>query len=154
MNMELRQVRDHLCYVAGVPTRKNLSEVRPDKWLDREAAFAFSRMAQAALKVGIDLVLVSAWRSMPHQQRLYAEWEQGKRKFRPARPGWSLHQSGMAVDILRSHDDPDGGGPLVGATDKWLEEHAAEFGFYRTVPGEPWHYEYKGEMHDDGRGRP
>lgn len=144
VDFKLRAVRDHLCYVAGVPTRKDLSEIRPGHWLDRDAAHAFDRMSAAARENGIDLVIVSAWRSMPHQQRLYAEWEQGRRKLRPARPGWSLHQSGMAVDILRSHDDPDQGGPAVGTTDKWLEEHAREHGFYRTVPAELWHWEYKG----------
>ena len=143
--VRIRAVRQHLCYVSGVPELRNLSEVRPGRWLDRDAAHAFERMAKAALVDGVELTIVSAWRSMDEQRRLYTQWERGERKLRPARPGWSLHQSGMAVDILRSHDDPDGGGPLVGPTDKWLETHAAEHGWYRTVPAELWHYEYKGE---------
>lgn len=142
-------------YVRGVPSKSYLVEVQPEghpllgpnhppQYLSHKAAHHWVLMRRAAKLDGIELAAYSAYRSHEHQQRLWHQWEMGRRKLRPAKPGWSRHESGNAVDILRSHDDPDGGGPLVGPTDEWLREHAAEFGYHRTVPGELWHWEYKG----------
>jgi peptidoglycan hydrolase CwlO-like protein len=52
-----------------------------------------------------------------------------------ARPGTSLHERGLAVDItyegstIQSHDSP---------AFRWLAEHAEMYGFY-NLPSEPWH---------------
>ena len=51
-----------------------------------------------------------------------------------AKPGFSNHQSGSALDIALVYD---------GAY-AWLKKHAQRFGFRRTVPGEPWHWEFGG----------
>jgi LAS superfamily LD-carboxypeptidase LdcB len=110
-----------------------------------DAAMAFIHMRDAAKRGGLTLHVNTAFRTSEHQQRLWnsyiravAGWENGGRKGpRPppaAKPGFSNHQSGIAVDIQRAGDN--------GATDLWLAEHAAEFGFRRTVASEPWHWEY------------
>lgn len=140
-DMKSQQFR---CYVRGVPEKRELWEVQPRKWLAKEAATAFARMYVAAQIDGIDLAINSAFRFMNHQQRLWDEYHAGKRRLRPARPGYSKHQSGLAADILRSHDDPDGAGPEIGPTDEWLKSNAHLYGFRRTVPAEPWHWEYVG----------
>jgi hypothetical protein len=51
-----------------------------------------------------------------------------------ARPGYSNHQSGYALDL-----NTEGGGVYT-----WLSRNAAHFGFARTVPSEDWHWEYMG----------
>jgi hypothetical protein len=51
-----------------------------------------------------------------------------------AKPGYSNHQSGSALDLNTS-------APGVYA---WLSKNAGKFGFKRTVPSEAWHWEYLG----------
>lgn len=142
-------------YVRGVPAKQYLVQVQPEgarwlgakhppQYLEKYTAHHWILMKRAAKDDGIDLVIYSAYRSHEHQQRLFDQWQDGKRHLRPSKPGWSRHESGRAVDILRSHDDPDGGGPEVGPTDKWLEKNARDYGFYRTVPAELWHWEFRG----------
>ncbi len=141
------------CYVRGVPSLQTLVEIQPagayfgaqlaPQYLERDAAMDFDRMRSAAAHDELNLVIWSGWRDHEHQARLWQEWEQGKRRLRPARPGHSLHESGKAADILRSHDAPDRDGTEIGPTDRWLAAHAHLFGFHRTVPMEKWHFEHR-----------
>ena len=132
-------------YDKGKTVAIEVMEVSPGKYLQVDAARAFIRMRDAAVKSSITLKLNSGWRNFAQQERLYDEWHaKGEKGPRPARPGYSRHHMGLAADIGRSHDDPDGAGPLQGPTDKWLQAHAGEYGFTATVTGEPWHWEYKG----------
>lgn len=131
-------------YVSGVPSQIEVEPIDPGEsvYLEHRAAVAFRAMREAANAVGIVLRANSGWRSFEHQERLYKQWEEGRRKLRPCRPGWSKHHSGRAVDINRSHDtDPDGPGPELAPTDAWLLACAANFHFYKTT-SEPWHFEY------------
>jgi hypothetical protein len=57
-----------------------------------------------------------------------------------ARPGYSNHQSDHALDLNTSD-----AGVL-----NWLNNHADEYGFARTVPSEAWHWEYWGAVDFDG----
>jgi len=96
-------------------------------------AIAFRAMARAAEKAGIDIRIRSGFRSFEKQKLLYKKYRRGQGNL-AARPGYSNHESGRALDIY--------------ITDyrvlEWLEKHASEFGFHRTVPGEAWHWEYLG----------
>lgn len=56
-----------------------------------------------------------------------------------ARPGYSNHQSGQAVDFNVT------GFPEVY---KWLVRNAIKFGFIRTVLSERWHWEYLPNIKD------
>lgn len=135
--------------------------------LDAEAAHAWRRMVFAASLDGIDLRINTAFRSRQYQQSLrdaYDRWETYQRDLRAwedggrvgngptkvphaalaAKPGYSLHEIGRAVDVLRAEgDDPKTARP-DSPVDLWLEAHAAEYGFYRDVPGESWHFSYHG----------
>lgn len=113
--------------------------------LEAKAAMAFIHMRDSARQIGLELHVNTAFRTHEHQQRLWnqyvrdcAAWEKsGRAGSKPtpvARPGWSNHQSGIAVDINRSHDN--------GVTDAWLAENAGRFGFVRTVPSERWHFDW------------
>lgn len=146
-------------YRRGKPVQVQLETIdSAGHLMEARAAAAFRRMAAAALRDGIELRVNSAFRDNGHQARLWTrcmrrlrDWRQTPRQARGpkpkpvAPPGHSLHQSGLAVDINRAHDDHTDDGIANGETDRWLAAHASEYGFARTVASEPWHWEYKGE---------
>ena len=101
--------------------------------LEVSTARAFIKMRDAAAEQGVYLQPWSGFRSNDRQAELYAAWKAGAGNL-AAKPGYSHHQSGRAVDIN-----------LLGvpeATYVWLKKHARRYGFRRTVPSEPWHWEY------------
>jgi LAS superfamily LD-carboxypeptidase LdcB len=96
-------------------------------------ARAFVKMRDAADKDGVYLQAWSGFRSNEKQAELYAQWKAGVGN-PAAKPGFSNHQSGQAIDIN-----------LLGvprATFAWLTKNASRYGFRRTVASEPWHWEY------------
>jgi len=127
-------------------------------WLQARAAQAFTAMREAALKVGIPLVVNTALRTHEQQKQLRAiydqaliDWHEGRRKKKPAsvaEPGsvHSHHEQGTAVDINRAPGDdlstPEPDSPI----DLWLNKNAKMFGFFRTVSEEPWHWQYLPEQ--------
>ena len=120
-----------------------------------EAAAAFRAMADAARKDGISLQSVSAYRSYQRQESIYARYlsqdTQASVDSYSARPGYSEHQTALALDIntasLSAHFENT---PAYA----WLVEHCAEYGFILRYPQgkeditgyrfEPWHYRYVG----------
>ncbi|ATB29681.1 peptidoglycan-binding protein [Melittangium boletus] len=121
-------------YVNGAPRQITLSKIPNGKEMRSDAAAAFNRMHAAAARAGINLHVNSGFRSMAEQQELYRKYLNGTGNL-AAKPGYSNHQGGIAVDI-------NVGGTGT-ATYKWLAAHGAEYGFKRTVPSEPWHWEYR-----------
>jgi len=97
-------------------------------------AKAFKIMARAARKAGIELAVRSGFRTHAKQARLYRQYRRGAGNL-AARPGYSQHESGRALDLVITQEK----------TYRWLIAHASEFGFHRTVRGEPWHWEYLGD---------
>lgn len=110
--------------------------------VELQTAQAFMDMRAAAAERGIDLWILSGFRTRQEQAVLYRAWRKGHGN-KAARPGHSNHQSGRALDIAV-------GSPGALA---WLTSNATRFGFKRTVRGEPWHWEYvntpraRGEHH-------
>lgn len=121
-----------------------------------EAAAAFRAMADAAKQDGISLHSVSAYRSYQTQQGLYQHYVSidGKANAErySARPGYSEHQTGLALDIntasISAHFENT-------AEYAWLQANCARFGFLLRYPQEkesitgyryePWHYRYVGQ---------
>lgn len=99
--------------------------------LEAKTAKAFRKMAAAAAKQGIQLAIRSGFRSHDEQKQLYARFRRGWGHM-AAKPGFSNHQSGRAVDI-----DID-----EYKVYEWLKKHAHKFGFKKTVRREAWHWEY------------
>jgi len=123
-----------LGYSQGSATTLNLLPVAPGMVARSDAAMAFLRMAAAAAAAGVQLTLNSAFRSMEEQEELYQRYlNQGGAL--AARPGYSNHQGGIAFDIAT--------GGLNTPTYAWLAANAARHGFIRTVPSEPWHWEFR-----------
>jgi D-alanyl-D-alanine carboxypeptidase len=127
------------------------------------AAEGFLKMQEAARLDGVELVAISAFRTLEDQDYLFfnmkAERGQGatKRAEVSAPPGYSEHHTGYAVDI---------GDGNVPATDlsksfentpafKWLEENAPYYSFELSFPEnnpqgisyEPWHWRFVGDRH-------
>ena len=123
--------------------------------LQPEAAAAFRAMADAAREDGISLQSVSAYRSYDRQESLYTRYlsqdTQASVDSYSARPGYSEHQTALALDIntasLSAHFEDT-------AAYAWLVEHCAQYGFILRYPQgkeditgyrfEPWHYRYVG----------
>jgi D-alanyl-D-alanine carboxypeptidase len=99
-----------------------------------KTAKAFKAMARAARKAGVELAVRSGFRSHAKQTRLYKKYRRGVGNL-AARPGFSQHESGRALDLVVVREK----------TYQWLVSHANEFGFHRSVRGEPWHWEYFGD---------
>lgn len=128
-------------------------------YLRAEASQAAQRMFAAAAVAGAPMTALSGYRSYETQQGTYATWvaqygiEQAD--VASARPGYSEHQTGLALDI------GDGTGcdlqPCFKDTAAaiWAAEHAHEYGFVIRYPWwehettgywyEPWHLRYIGQ---------
>jgi D-alanyl-D-alanine carboxypeptidase len=119
-------------YNRGQKTKIKLVEIGGVE-LEANTARAFREMAKAARKKGLDLAIRSGFRSHEMQQLLYREYQRGWGHL-AARPGYSKHQSGRAVDIYIDNYN----------VYEWLRHNAGRFGFKRTVKREAWHWEYVG----------
>ena len=106
-------------HVGGKPTTKTTGH-------------AFLKMQAAANEAGVRLSLTSGFRTMAEQNHLYNCYTSKSCNSGnlAARPGYSNHQSGTALDV---------------STSTWLARNASRFGFVRTVSKESWHYEYRGK---------
>jgi hypothetical protein len=100
--------------------------------LRNDAAQAYLAMAEAARRDGITWSITDSYRTYEAQvdvARRKGLYSQGGLA---ATPGTSRHGWGLAVDL-----------GLNNAGENWLRGNAARFGF-RTIPREPWHWQYEG----------
>ncbi|MFE7404546.1 M15 family metallopeptidase [Isoptericola sp. NPDC057559] len=134
------------------------------------AARALERLAAAAdHATGRELVLASAYRSEADQRRLYARYVAGHGRREAdtfsARPGFSEHQTGLAVDVTQQGTSYTRFGRTE--TGRWVAANAWRHGFVVRYPkgaedvtgysAEPWHLRYVGtalatRMHLAGTG--
>ncbi len=122
-------------YVNGQPRTITVVPVGNGQYLRADAARAFKAMQEAARRAGINLGATSGFRTMAQQQELYRRYLNGTGNL-AARPGYSNHQNGIAMDV-------SGIGGRGTAADRWLRANAARFGF-RNLPSEFWHYDFVG----------
>lgn len=108
---------------------------------------------------GVMLRVISGYRSYSYQTNLYnsyvAQDGRAQADTYSARPGFSEHQTGLAVDLGGIHgcDVEQCFGETIEG--KWLAEHASDYGFLiRYTPdkeditgysAEPWHLRYVGK---------
>ncbi|MDQ3333721.1 MAG: D-alanyl-D-alanine carboxypeptidase family protein [Myxococcota bacterium] len=125
-------------YKNGKPVKIRVTTIG---WAEVEVltAKAFRMMERAAEKDGISLTIRSGFRDHDRQKFLYRAYREGWGN-KAARPGFSNHESGRALDI---HVDGD--------TLRWLSRNAKRFGFTQTVRGEPWHWEFSGRLPKEKR---
>ncbi len=137
-----------------------LTTIAPGLALRSEAARALLAMQRAAAADGVDLRVLSAFRSLELQKHLFFEVKADRNQDARTRarvsapPGFSEHSTGYAVDL------GDGRLPatnLSGSFEQtpafgWLRANANRFHFTLSFPRanrqgvnyEPWHWRYEG----------
>ena len=115
---------DDLAFATGVGEYRGPLALRQGKPMRPDVAAAFDRMAAAARRDGISLIVVSAFRSNAEQAVLFARHPDPKWV---APPGKSLHRLGTELDL----------GPA--AAYGWLAANAARFHFTQRYSWEPGH---------------
>ena len=125
-------------YINGRPSTITVVPVGNGQYMRADAASHFKAMVGAAARAGIHLSATSGFRTMAQQQYLYDGWIHHRPGFNlAARPGYSNHQNGIAMDI--------GGVGGYGTTAyRWLAANSGKFGFKTDVSGEYWHFDYRG----------
>ena len=127
--------------------------------LRAQAADAYKQFAKAAKAAGVNIMPISGYRSFSQQASLYdsyvRQYGQATADTFAARPGYSEHQTGLAMDIGNASgicalqacfaNTPAG---------QWAAEHGWEYGFIIRYPAgaeattgytyEPWHLRYVG----------
>lgn len=100
----------------------------------------FKEMHLAAARDGVSVKANSGFRTNRQQEVLYRKFRNGEGPL-AAEPGFSSHQSGVAVDI-------DTGGPFT-KTYRWLAKNAHRFGFINSGRNfsqpEYWHWLFVGK---------
>lgn len=134
--------------------------VAPGLELHRDAAAALLAMQNAARAEGVDLVLLSGYRSLSVQKELFFDVKSARNQSALERarvsapPGYSEHSTGYAVDL------GDGSQPETNLSASfeqttafsWLQANAARFHFVLSFPHgnaqgvnyEPWHWRFEG----------
>lgn len=130
--------------------------------MDARIVAPFQKMKTAAQKDGVSLWISSAYRSGERQEQLFEQEIKNYQKSYPskeeatafaeksvARPGYSEHNTGLAVDLNGVREDFDRDPAF-----RWLEQNAQDYGFILRYPKEkqeitrikyePWHYRYVG----------
>jgi len=140
---------------------------KPEMQVRDAAATALEQLNAAATKANIQIQVVSGYRSYDYQVSVYGNYVksvgQSAADQESARPGYSEHQTGMAVDLGAQN----GACTLEAcfgntAEGKWLAANAHLYGYILRYPAdkiaitgyeyEPWHFRYVGvalatEMH-------
>lgn len=164
-------------YAGSVKDRElvlvNLSHKMPDWYApqlvnelgvqtDSSIVQPYRKMKSAASKDGISLWISSSYRSNQTQTRLFQQEVDEYSKKYPSReeavtaaaksvakPGYSEHETGLAMDLNGVKDDFDQSDAF-----RWLNQHAQDYGFILRYPKdkqsvtmikyEPWHFRYVG----------
>ncbi|MEZ4450213.1 MAG: M15 family metallopeptidase [Nannocystaceae bacterium] len=106
------------------------------KPVEIETANAYLQMQAAAAKDGVGIQINSGFRTMAEQQYLYNCYINCNCNNcnLAAKPGYSNHQSGHALDLNTGNS----------GVYNWLKAHGGAWGFKATVPSESWHWEWWG----------
>ena len=151
------EVNNGVTYIDGILVA-NKSYSLPESYnpggLTPDTYAAFQELVQAAANDGISIYLSSGFRSYELQSQIYNNYVStyGKETADTfsARPGYSEHQTGMAIDVNIVDDS------FIGTPEAiWIEAHCEEFGFILRYPYgkqevtgykyEPWHIRYIGK---------
>lgn len=134
--------------------------------ISSQISSSLSTMIKDAKLSGINLIVQSGYRSYSYQTKLYnnyvAKDGQPKADTYSARPGFSEHQTGLAVDIGGLTQPECNLEQCFGSSSegKWLANNAEKYGFIiryqdtnKSITGytsEPWHIRYVGtELTDE-----
>lgn len=137
-------------------------------YIDKRAAQYAKDMFAAAKEDGIDLWVISSYRTYDYQKQNFERSVQQRMDNgmsyddayadaakEVAMPGESEHNAGLAMDIMSAeYTSMDDAGFENTEAFAWLDKHAAEYGFILRYPKnkesitdiiyEPWHYRFVG----------
>ncbi len=141
---------------------KNLTELyegysKPGMYLVEEASLAYKKMAEAMKTEGLNIRVISSYRSYDYQKRLYEKYKKidgtrGADQY-SARPGFSEHQTGLVIDVdneILPYEQFEKTKEFT-----WMKQNAYQYGFILRYPKgkelitgytyESWHYRYVGK---------
>ena len=139
------------------PTRESVAE---NIYMRPEAASALEALFEGAAEAGLTLYATSGYRSYSTQKAVFdrkaAERGEQAANRSVAKPGYSEHQTGLAMDIEGETTLGTGLTEAFGESPEgiWVAEHCHEYGFIIRYPKdktnitgyiyEPWHIRYVG----------
>ena len=143
-------------YVTKDYIPNNLIEVN-GLMINKEAYQAFTTMKNDIEKEGLNIRIISAYRSYEYQDNLYNNYLKNEKKeivdTYSARAGYSEHHTGLAIDI--DNKKLDFNKFYLTKEFIWMQNNAYKYGFILRYPKdkenitgysyEPWHYRYVGK---------
>ena len=143
-------------YVTKDYIPNNLIEVN-GLMINKEAYNAFTIMKNDIEKEGLNIRIISAYRSYEYQDNLYNNYLKNEKKeivdTYSARAGYSEHHTGLAIDI--DNIKLDFNKFYLTKEFIWMQNNAYKYGFILRYPKdkenitgysyEPWHYRYVGK---------
>ena len=142
-------------YVSRDFVPNNLIEINGLK-INKEAYEYYLKMKNDMNKDGLNIRIISAYRTYEYQDNLYNNYLKYETKSLvdtySARPGYSEHHTGLAIDIDNNKINYN----KFYLTEEflWMQKNAYKYGFILRYPKdkenitgykyEPWHYRYVG----------
>jgi len=148
--------KDEPAYIGGILIANKSYPLPRDfaPGLDESLKASFDKMQSDAAKLGLNLYISSGFRTYEYQAQLYDRYvaSDGKKAADTysSRPGYSEHQTGLAIDLNTVEDS-------FANTDegKWVAQNCYKYGFIIRFPKgkekqtgyqyEPWHLRYLGK---------
>lgn len=136
----------------------NLINFTKERKVHKKVLSAFEKMKSSAEKDGIEIFILSGFRSKSYQKDLFKikfkdklnpTEEEFKSRLKFSAPcGYSEHHTGLAIDINSIEDDF-----AYTKEYEWLKNNAEKYGFEMSFPKnnkqnvgyEPWHWRYVGD---------
>jgi LAS superfamily LD-carboxypeptidase LdcB len=156
-------------------TPKSLADINTEYLSDKTRSLQllsnvipyFNRMMQASKSAGLNLKVLSAYRSFGQQAQLKSNYKvtfgtTAANKF-SADQGYSEHQLGTTVDFTTEKNGANLDAFVSSPESKWLVENAYQYGFILSYPAgnqyyqfEPWHWRFVGvdlaaKLHREGK---
>ena len=125
--------------------------------INKEAYDNYLKMKDDMQKENLNIRIISAYRSYDYQESLYDRYLKTDKQeivdSYSARPGFSEHHTGLAIDI--DNEKLDYNKFYLTKEFSWMQDNAYKYGFILRYPKdkeditgysyEPWHYRYVGE---------
>ena len=154
---------EHTDEIAPVSIAENKNKylfIGEDRLIDKTVLDALNGFAEAFHKESGDYLFVtSAYRDLAYQEGVYQDYidEHGEEAaaMYVAKPGYSEHHTGLAVDLSTINAGGERKPISLHEYGPWINEHCIDYGFILRYPlekveithvaYEPWHYRYVGK---------
>ena len=143
-------------------SKEDLIAVYPGLEIHKDTYKALMSMSAAASNAGIELVLLSGYRSVELQKQIFYGRKSSRNQIAIERakvsapPGYSEHSTGYAIDLGDGRKRETDFEVSFASTDafRWLQKNAAKYHFVLSFPKgnpqkvsyEPWHWRFEGSV--------